>query len=436
MSAASTIGTLYFGSYERLLIGVDIISPSSTETAKLKMTVGYAAHIGSIRSIGCSSNDESGGKQYLATGSTDESIKIYDLANRKEFGTLHSHSGTPQSLQFFKNKYLIVGSALPSADSSGSSTGLLSLYRCKDFEMLKEMKGHKAPVSALAVHPSGRLCLSLDTTGSLKMWDLSTAKCAYTAQIQNKKYATKMYGYDNVGMSIVWNRSKPGMCDEYAVVYPKHVDFYTTADSESVRRIDLEIVSKLASSPEQLAVNLRTMKFHCFQFFEGEFGLLGCDDGCLRVFTIGGAGKTRPVLLYSQKLHESRIKCIEVVCDSDGAYLLVSASSDGQVSIWSGLDGIAACASADSSTDLLKSLDQIQTGARLTCMDFYNNLKGNSDQVDASDPINGSETVTADDHVETSEPIQKSTKASHKKEVSSAVKLTNAQRKKKAKLDH
>jgi protein MAK11 len=53
------------------------------------------------------------------------------------------------------------------------------VWRTKDWMALRTLKGHKAKIAALAVHPSGKLALSSDTTGILHIWDLTTAKLAF-----------------------------------------------------------------------------------------------------------------------------------------------------------------------------------------------------------------------------------------------------------------
>jgi WD40 repeat protein len=52
-----------------------------------------------------------------------------------------------------------------------------------DWEHLKQMKGHKGSVNSLAVHPSGRLALSVAHDRALRMWDLVKGRCTYTAKL-------------------------------------------------------------------------------------------------------------------------------------------------------------------------------------------------------------------------------------------------------------
>jgi protein MAK11 len=80
------------GSYEKLLYGLEG-TVNSTESGvhewKLKPIFIFPAHVSCIKAVAAS---PSGGK-WLATGSSDEIIKVWDLRRRKEIGGLMHHEG-------------------------------------------------------------------------------------------------------------------------------------------------------------------------------------------------------------------------------------------------------------------------------------------------------------------------------------------------------
>jgi len=83
------------GSYEKLLYGLEgsfeSNDPSSSKPhPTLKPIFIFPAHVGCIKAV---AGSPSGGK-WLATGSTDEIIKVWDLRRRKEIGGLIQHEGT------------------------------------------------------------------------------------------------------------------------------------------------------------------------------------------------------------------------------------------------------------------------------------------------------------------------------------------------------
>jgi protein MAK11 len=82
------------GSYERLLYGLEgTTSVPSTETSELEWTLRpifiFPAHVSCIKTVAASPQ---GGK-WLASGSGDEIVKVWDLRRRKEVGGLMQHEG-------------------------------------------------------------------------------------------------------------------------------------------------------------------------------------------------------------------------------------------------------------------------------------------------------------------------------------------------------
>ena len=79
------------GSYERLLYGLE--GTVSSAALELKWTLKpifiFPAHVSCIKTVAASPQ---GGK-WLATGSGDEIIKVWDLRRRKEIGGLMQHEG-------------------------------------------------------------------------------------------------------------------------------------------------------------------------------------------------------------------------------------------------------------------------------------------------------------------------------------------------------
>jgi protein MAK11 len=93
------------GSYEKILYGLQVDVPASTSSSsqpstapssggtrnkiKLKPIFVFPAHISCVKAVAAS---PLGGK-WLATGGTDETVKVWDLKRRKELGGLVQHQG-------------------------------------------------------------------------------------------------------------------------------------------------------------------------------------------------------------------------------------------------------------------------------------------------------------------------------------------------------
>lgn len=92
-SASSTF-KIVVGTYEKLLYGLEgRFAPDSDPSNQPNITLTplfiFPAHVACVKALGASPH---GGK-WLATGSTDEIIKIWDLRRRKEVGGLVQHQG-------------------------------------------------------------------------------------------------------------------------------------------------------------------------------------------------------------------------------------------------------------------------------------------------------------------------------------------------------
>lgn len=79
------------GSYEKLLYGLEghVAVEGSEYRFKLKPMFIFPAHVSCIKAVAASPD---GGK-WLATGSADEIVKVWDLRRRKEIGGLMHHEG-------------------------------------------------------------------------------------------------------------------------------------------------------------------------------------------------------------------------------------------------------------------------------------------------------------------------------------------------------
>ncbi|KAJ7233009.1 WD40-repeat-containing domain protein [Mycena rebaudengoi] len=159
------------GSYEKLLYGLEGSVSYDADTAALafhlKPVFIFPAHVSCIKAVAASPN---GGK-WLATGSADEIIKVWDLRRRKEIGGLMHHEGSITHLSFPSRSHLL----------SASEDGTLCLFRARDWSVLRALRGHKGRVNSVAVHPSGKVALSVGKDRTLRMWDLMRGKgCAST----------------------------------------------------------------------------------------------------------------------------------------------------------------------------------------------------------------------------------------------------------------
>ena len=163
---------LVAGSYEGQLVGFSIaassLGSSAAAPAAATPLFAFKAHDGCIRAAAAAAD-------HLVTGSTDNTLGVYNLRKRRAHGSLlqEGGGGAVSALSFYGGTHLL----------SGGSDGDVCIWRTSDWECLLRMKGHSAPIEALAVHPSGRLALSVCAGRKLRLWNLQTGKCNYTSAL-------------------------------------------------------------------------------------------------------------------------------------------------------------------------------------------------------------------------------------------------------------
>ncbi|XP_076441416.1 p21-activated protein kinase-interacting protein 1-like [Babylonia areolata] len=161
MSAGMEIVT---GSFEQIILGLSV----RQECDECELTESFTEKtIGSIKCVATSD------KGLLAAGGTDEIIRIFDLKKHRLVGTLTHHSGTVTSLQFCDTHLF-----------STSEDGTLCLWRVATWEPERTFKGHKGPVKHVAVHPSGKMTLTVGQDRTLRLWNNMTGRSAYISNLK------------------------------------------------------------------------------------------------------------------------------------------------------------------------------------------------------------------------------------------------------------
>ncbi|KAI2648816.1 p21-activated protein kinase-interacting protein 1-like [Labeo rohita] len=115
---------LVAGCYEQIVFGYRVCPGDKEWTVEPNFT--HHAHTASLTAV--SSSD-----QFIATGSNDETIQLYDMSKKTEHGALLHHDGTVSCLEFYGTSHLL----------SGGQDGLICVWSTQKWECLKSIKAHK-----------------------------------------------------------------------------------------------------------------------------------------------------------------------------------------------------------------------------------------------------------------------------------------------------
>ncbi|WP_233154188.1 nSTAND1 domain-containing NTPase, partial [Scytonema sp. HK-05] len=103
----------------------------------------------------------------LASGSDDNTIKLWDVATSKELKTLNRHSSSVSSVAFSPD-----GKTL----ASGSYDNTIKLWDVATSKELKTLNRHSGSVNSVAFSPDGKTLASGSSDNTIKLWDVATSK--------------------------------------------------------------------------------------------------------------------------------------------------------------------------------------------------------------------------------------------------------------------
>jgi WD40 repeat protein len=109
--------------------------------------------------------------RFVASGSADSSIKIWDLETGREIWTLPEHEAAVESLAYSPDGRRIV---------SGAADYSIKLWDVETGEEIKSLIGHSNVVNSVAYSPDGRLVVSGSADRTVKVWDLENSGTLWT----------------------------------------------------------------------------------------------------------------------------------------------------------------------------------------------------------------------------------------------------------------
>ena len=281
---------ILLGTYEAFLLGyqakpLEYMGKELSSKRELRTSFANHAHSASVRSIVA-------GDKYLVSAGGDENVKIFNLRNRTEHGALNHSDGVINCMLFYDKRHLI----------TASEDGKICILKTNSgWNVEKTLSKHKAGVTDLALHPSGKLMLSIGKDAKLITWNLIKGRSAYITNL-----------HENADF-VRWSPSG----NYYVVGFFKRLDIY------SVSTAAIEI-----SFP-----------------FPGRLNdVVFLDD-----VTIAVAGEMSQIEIHSIvsktlimkfEAHTNRVRCMTLLSSENQSkggsndQCLVTASNDGLVKVW------------------------------------------------------------------------------------------------------
>jgi WD40 repeat protein len=102
--------------------------------------------------------------EYLASGSGENAVKLWDVASGRELHTLWGHGG-------WQGVTALAFSPDASRLASGASDNIVKLWDVVTGQEVLTLKGHTKPVTGLAFSPDGHRLASCSEDGTVRIWD-------------------------------------------------------------------------------------------------------------------------------------------------------------------------------------------------------------------------------------------------------------------------
>jgi serine/threonine protein kinase len=148
--------------------GQTLASGSSDNTIKLwNLATGWEirtlkGHSGWVYSVAFSPDGET-----LASGSLDKTIKLWNLATGREIGILMGHSDSVRSVAIIYDGEIL---------ASGSTDNTIKLWNLTTGHQILTLHEHSSSVNSVAISPDGNILASGSVDRTIKLWNLAIGK--------------------------------------------------------------------------------------------------------------------------------------------------------------------------------------------------------------------------------------------------------------------
>ncbi|PWU16546.1 MAG: hypothetical protein C5B50_13195, partial [Verrucomicrobia bacterium] len=136
--------------------------PRTASSALTHSTLTLQGHHGRIWSVAFSPNG-----QWIATGSLDQTAKLWDAATGRELATLASHSDKVWAVAFSPDSQRLV---------TGSGDTLAKVWQVPSGRELLTLHGHSAGIGAVTFSPDGKRIATGSGDRTVKLWDAASGR--------------------------------------------------------------------------------------------------------------------------------------------------------------------------------------------------------------------------------------------------------------------
>ena len=288
-------------------------------------------HKGFIRSVAVSRDSK-----YIVSGSTDHTVKIWNIAEMREEFSLPGHSNSVNSVDITDDFTFIV---------SGSSDHTLILWSVVERRKDYTFNGHKGPVLSVVVSPNQKFIVSGSNDSTIRVWKLEERKIDFKLKGHTDSVLSVAVNHDStsiVSASKDWTIKVWSIADKkatYSVVqgeHPVRAVTFTNKQRNLVAfgsedgRIRMWNVSR-HREVSKITIPDKATSVECSK--DGKYVAVGYHNSSIKIWDVE---KRKEECTLNKDCGNSRDDCVAVITLSitkDNKFL-VSGSLDRKICIW------------------------------------------------------------------------------------------------------
>ncbi|HEV3386699.1 MAG TPA: WD40 repeat domain-containing protein, partial [Gemmata sp.] len=142
----------------------------------------------------------------LVSGGYDRTLRLWDVETGQDNGSIEAHRGSVRAVAFSPDDKTV---------ASGGNDRLVKLWKITDRELKTTMKGHEATVRCLSFSSNGKVLASGGDDGSVKFWNPDTGKEQVPSQKANQANPEEVTVLTFVGERTVLSGSSNGSISQW-----------------------------------------------------------------------------------------------------------------------------------------------------------------------------------------------------------------------------
>ncbi|NJM71303.1 MAG: protein kinase [Scytonema sp. RU_4_4] len=231
----------------------------------------------------------------LASGSDDNTIKIWSLANQQQIRTFKGHSKWVWTVAFSPNGKTV---------ASGSADKTIRLWNLETGQEIGTLKGHTDGVSSIVFSPDGKTLVSGSLDKTIKLWNLETGQEIYTFKEHSKAVASVAFSPDGTTLA-------SGSWD-------KTIKLWNLATQKQIRTFKghSDIVLCVAFAPDNVTVASSSK------------------DNTIKLWNLVTGEATQTLKAHSDKVGSVAFVPSTGSDNTSSGVILVSGSNDNTIKLW------------------------------------------------------------------------------------------------------